>query len=415
MSYADCVARISQLDSLVRSFDPSWVGINGSAGTAGTATASALATSSYGGFFSGVLDGLASTTSADGAGSDLPSVASLSGQMTSPLPGARETQAFGPTTEVLEPPATVDGVHYAHYHNGIDLAARLGTPVHAAAAGKVVFAGRESDGAVIVKIRHADGYTTLYGHLNPSLDVSVGDQVTAGQEIGKVGLTGVTTGPHLHFGLYDPKGQAVDPAPALAAGRLPGTVAAPGAGASLPSWALKPAVLAASQIAARDANLPATLMGPSSTDPDTLVPIDTTAALASFDAASSRIPYAAQIRKAAIAAGIDPSLLAGLVKAESSFHANSVSHCGAEGLTQLMPKTAANLGVTNPFDVQQNLDGGARYLAKQLRNFGRVDKALAAYSAGAGAVHRLGAVPNSKKGYVAKILRTWSSYQEPSA
>jgi soluble lytic murein transglycosylase-like protein len=67
--------------------------------------------------------------------------------------------------------------------------------------------------------------------------------------------------------------------------------------------------------------------------------------------------------------------------------------------------------VTDPLNAQENLNGGAKYLAKQLRNFNRVDKALAAYCAGPGAVHRLGAVPDSKKGYVEKILRTWSSYQ----
>ena len=102
----------------------------------------------------------------------------------------------------MEPPATVDGVNYAHYHTGIDLAAKMGTPILAAADGTVTSAGRESDGAVIVKIRHDDGYMTLYGHLNPGLDVKVGDKVIRGQEIGTEGDTGKTTGPHLHFALY---------------------------------------------------------------------------------------------------------------------------------------------------------------------------------------------------------------------
>ena len=408
MSYADCVARISQLDTVVRSFDPSWVGIAGA--TSGTST---VTTSSSGTTFSGVLEGVAGATSASAAtaGSAFPTLASLRGQMTSPLPGARETQDFGSTSETLEPSATVGGVTYAHFHNGIDLAAKLGTPVLAAADGTVTFAGKQSDGAVIVKIRHSDGYTTMYGHLNPSLAVSVGDHVSAGQEIGKVGLTGVTTGPHLHFGLYNTSGKAVDPSSALAAGQLPGTIASPSGSGSLPSWALAPAVIGVSGVAASDVNLPATLMGPSAADPNTLAPVNTTSALASFDAASSRIPYAAQIRSAALAAGIDPSLLAGLVHAESNFHATSVSGSGAQGLTQLMPRISKELGVQNPLDAQQNLDGGAKYLAKQLKNFQRVDKALAAYCAGAGAVHRLGAVPDSKKGYVAKILRTWASYQ----
>jgi Peptidase family M23/Transglycosylase SLT domain len=408
MSYTECVARISQLDALVRSMDPSWLGAAGS--TAGTVASS----SADGTAFSGVLAGMtASVTPSSASSTSLSAwLSSYNGRISSPLPGARETQDFGPTSETLEPSATVDGVKYAHYHNGIDLAARLNTPVLAAAAGTVVFAGRLTGGAVVVKIRHADGCTTMYGHLNASLDVKVGDTVTEGEQIGKVGLTGTTTGPHLHFSLFSSSGKAIDPAPYLKSGQLPGTAAS---GSSLPAWAMKPAVIKSSLTGAASPLLPATLLGPSASDPHKLAALDTTAVLASFDASSSKIPYAAQIRSAAIAAGIDPSLLAGLVKAESSFHTGSRSKCGAEGLTQLMPRTAAALGVTDPYDAQQNLNGGARYLAKQLRNFGRVDTALAAYNAGPSAVHRLGAVPDSKKGYVAKILRTWSSYQEPAS
>jgi soluble lytic murein transglycosylase-like protein len=69
------------------------------------------------------------------------------------------------------------------------------------------------------------------------------------------------------------------------------------------------------------------------------------------------------------------------------------------------------MGVADPWNAQQNLNGGAKYLAKQLKGFGRVDMALAAYNAGPGAVGHLGAVPDSKKGYVAKILRTWANYE----
>ena len=376
MSYADCLARISQLDSMLRSYDPNWA-------TSGNSMFGATQGLASGSPFSGVLESVSgSTAGTTGVASQAVVQSAATTGFTSPLPGAQLTQAFGPTSETLEPPATVNGVTYAHYHDGIDLAAPIGSSVLAAAGGTVISAGKASDGAVIVKIRHDNGYTTLYGHLDPSLQVSVGQQVVAGQTIGKVGLTGVTTGPHLHFGLYTSGGTAVDPSSWLASGHLPGS---------------------------------ATLLGPSSSDPSSLTEVSGAAALARFDAVSSRIPYAAQIRSAATANGIDPLLLASLAYAESGFNPKAVSRCGAQGLTQLMPGTAASLGVTDSFDPQQNLNGGAKYIATQLKTFGRVDLALAAYNAGPGAIKRLGVVPDGKRGYVNVILHKWQSYQEPSA
>ena len=386
MSYAETVARISQLDPTMRR-GGEWARLAPAASSArtsfATASATALTATSP---FAGVLQGLVGSTtlstsavgaiSAYGSGSGSDSI-----PFTSPLAKGKLSQAFGSTTETLEPSAKVGGVTYAHYHNGIDLAAPKGSAVRAAAAGTVIFAGKQSDGAVIVKIRHADGYVTLYGHLDPSLDVKVGDQVAGGEKIGEVGMTGVTTGPHLHFGLYTPGGTAIDPSTSLASGSLPGQA------------------------------VPATLLGPNPEDPNSMIHTSGPAAVARFDAVASKIPYAAEIRSAALKAGIDPLLLASLVKAESSFHASSKSGCGAMGLCQLMPRTATSMGVADPWNAQQNLNGGAKYLAKQLKGFGRVDMALAAYNAGPGAVGHLGAVPDSKKGYVAKILRTWANYE----
>ncbi len=379
MSYTDCISRISQLDSLINSMDPSWApGGRSILDTAGQGLVS-------GSPFSGVLQSYASSPagSADSAASGVSASNGRSyARFTSPLPGAPLTQSFGPSSETLEPSATVGGVTYAHYHNGIDLAAPLGAAVGAAASGTVTYAGRQSDGAVVVKIRHDNGYSTLYAHLDPSLAVTVGQRVAAGQSVGRVGVTGVTTGPHLHFGLYTSAGAAVDPSSWLAAGNMPD---------------------------------PTTLLGPNPRDPSSLTEVSGSSALARFDAASSLIPYAAEIRSAAIANGIDPSLLASLVAAESSFNPKAVSSCGAQGLTQLMPRTGASLGVTVPFDAQQNLNGGAKYLATQLKSFGRVDLALAAYNAGPGTVGRLGAVPASTRGYIARILGKWNSYQEAAA
>jgi soluble lytic murein transglycosylase-like protein len=105
-------------------------------------------------------------------------------------------------------------------------------------------------------------------------------------------------------------------------------------------------------------------------------------------------PFGAEITAAAKKHGIDPALLAGLVKQESNFNPNAGSPAGARGLTQLMPVTAAGLGVSNVLDPLQSLDGGAKYLRQQLDAFGGdVTRALAAYNAGPGAVQRYGGVP----------------------
>jgi soluble lytic murein transglycosylase-like protein len=125
-------------------------------------------------------------------------------------------------------------------------------------------------------------------------------------------------------------------------------------------------------------------------------PTATSAGLMSVGASElpADVPFGAEITAAAKKHGIDPALLAGLVKQESGFNPNAGSPAGARGLTQLMPGTAAGLGVTNVLDPVQNLDGGAKYLRQQLDAFGGdVTRALAAYNAGPGAVQRYGGVP----------------------
>ena len=133
-----------------------------------------------------------------------------------PVAGGRITQGFGPTSLALEPPRCWEGRCYAHFHDGLDIAAPLGTPVRAIAPGRVTIAGRVADGAVVVQIEHAGGVTSLYGHLQPGLAVRVGDDVVGGQAIGSVGLTGNTTGPHLHLEV-DVAGVPVDPLTVLPA------------------------------------------------------------------------------------------------------------------------------------------------------------------------------------------------------
>ncbi|HSK23302.1 MAG TPA: transglycosylase SLT domain-containing protein [Egicoccus sp.] len=115
--------------------------------------------------------------------------------------------------------------------------------------------------------------------------------------------------------------------------------------------------------------------------------------------------YAAAIAAAAARHGVDARLLAALVWTESGFRPGAVSHAGAIGLAQLMPGTAAGLGV-NPYDPHQNLDGGARFLAAQLDTFGRVDLALAAYNAGPARVQAAGGIPAivETQLYVVRVL-----------
>lgn len=104
--------------------------------------------------------------------------------------------------------------------------------------------------------------------------------------------------------------------------------------------------------------------------------------------------------------GVDPALLAAVARTESGLDPTAVSPAGAQGLMQLMPTTAAGLGVTDPFDPAQAVDGAARLLRSHLDRFGSTELALAAYNAGAGAVSQAGGVPPyaETQTYVRRVL-----------
>ncbi len=121
------------------------------------------------------------------------------------------------------------------------------------------------------------------------------------------------------------------------------------------------------------------------------------------------------IREVSARYRVDPALVRAVMQTESNWNSSAVSRKGALGLMQLIPGTAQQLGVHNAFDPKQNLDGGVRYLHTLLERYnGDLDKALAAYNAGPGAVDRAGGIPRYRetRNYVQKVT---DSYFRPGS
>ena len=111
---------------------------------------------------------------------------------------------------------------------------------------------------------------------------------------------------------------------------------------------------------------------------------------------------------------LPPALVLGVIKQESGFKPQAESHCGAQGLMQLMPGTAQNMGVKDSFSIEQNIDGGCKYLRKMLDRFdGNVNHALAAYNAGPGNVEKYKGVPPfaETKNYVKSVVAHAEKFQ----
>ncbi len=157
------------------------------------------------------------------------------------------------------------------------------------------------------------------------------------------------------------------------------------------------------------ASAPATSMAPSASPTAFASMLQAASATPSTTGpgAAQASSYDPLIEQAALRNGVDPAILHGLIQQESGFDPSSTSSAGAMGLTQLMPGTASSLGVANPLDPAESIEGGARYLKQMLDSFsGNTAEALAAYNAGPGAVSKYGGVPPyaETQSYVSKVL-----------
>jgi soluble lytic murein transglycosylase-like protein len=127
--------------------------------------------------------------------------------------------------------------------------------------------------------------------------------------------------------------------------------------------------------------------------------------------------YDALIERVAGRFGVPPALVKAVVKTESNFQRHAVSSKGAQGLMQLMPGTAADLGVQDAFSPEENLRGGTRYLRAMIDRYGDWKHALAAYNAGPGRVDEYGGIPpyQETREYVERVLHYYRRYDGDSS
>jgi soluble lytic murein transglycosylase-like protein len=131
-----------------------------------------------------------------------------------------------------------------------------------------------------------------------------------------------------------------------------------------------------------------------------------------YETAPARYDYDPLIRDAAQEHRVSPALVKAVIAAESAFDPTAVSRAGAQGLMQLMPQTAADLGVRDPLEPRQNVHGGAGYLRELIDRYGDLNRALAAYNAGPTVVDAYGGVPpyRETRAYVDRVMNYYRHY-----
>ncbi len=334
-------------------------------------------------------------------------------------------------------------------YGGVDLPMTLnGQPTELQAAVGGIITPFVNEYGAQLNLAGDDGRFYVYHHLPADVTrrFQAGQRVEAGQSLGTVATGGDPTieprfwsGPHLHFAVSDKPFDGTDyggSADQLSwiADRLLGGGA--GVGRVGPSFGFNlgfpPQQAGIGANLNRILQIVVSLGGLTGGQPGaggaSLLPLALISMLQGQTRAVSRPQYpvslrrptlgtawSAEIEAASSRHGVPAALIAAVIKAESNFDANALSSAGAVGLMQLMPATAEHLGVADPTDPRQNIDGGARYLRQMLDRYdGDVSRALQAYNAGPGAVDRYdGDVPFAEtRRYVPRVLGFYREFAD---